>query len=64
MNFKPLSIYLIDYGTHTKLATFRIKQKNLNHFFDVDGEFSLSDEFLKRGVIVVTELEEDEEGIF
>lgn len=64
MNLKPLSIYLIDYGTHTKLATFTSKQKNINHFFDTDGVFSFSDEFIKRGRITITEMKDDEEGIF
>lgn len=64
MNFKPLSFYLIDYGTHTKIATFTNKEKNINYFFDIDGKFSLSDEFLKKGTITITEIEDDEEGIF
>lgn len=59
MDFKPLTNYLIDYGTVSKLATFQHKDKGINFFYDKDGIFALSDDFISSGKVTITEMEDD-----
>lgn len=59
MDFKPLTAYIIDYGTVSKLATFTHTEKGINYFFDKEGIFALSDEFISSGKVTVQVMEDD-----
>lgn len=59
MQFEYGETYLIDYGVVSKPATFIKNQDGNNHFFDISGEFTLSDEFISRGKVTISELYED-----
>lgn len=59
MQFENGGTYLIDYGVVSKPATFIKHQDGVNHFFDMSGEFTFSDEFISRGIVTISELYED-----
>ncbi|OMD67622.1 hypothetical protein [Paenibacillus odorifer] len=59
MKFERGNIYSIDYGNITKAATFVSSEDGLNLFFDINGEFALTDSFIAKGAIAITELDTD-----
>jgi hypothetical protein len=59
MTFKSGVIYSINYGNVTKAATFVSAKDGLNSFFDINGKFALSDTFIAKGTITITELDTD-----
>lgn len=57
MTFERGSNYLINYGSFSKVATFVETANGKNVFFDLDGEFVFSDEFLAQGKVIITLLD-------
>ncbi|MBU7316123.1 hypothetical protein [Paenibacillus oleatilyticus] len=59
MQFERGSTYLINYGSFSKAATFVEVTHGKNLFFDLDGEFVFSDEFLAQGKVIIAQLNDD-----
>ncbi|GMX64412.1 hypothetical protein Elgi_36810 [Paenibacillus elgii] len=59
MTFERGSSYLINYGSFSKVATFVETEDGKNLFFDLDGEFVFSDEFLTQGKVILSRLKEE-----
>ncbi|OME55424.1 hypothetical protein BSK59_13175 [Paenibacillus odorifer] len=57
MKFERGATYSINYGNVTKAATFVSSNDGINMFFDIAGKFGLTDNFIKKGLVIITELD-------
>lgn len=60
MTFERGSNYIIFYGCFSKAATFIEASDGKNVFFDSNGEFIFTDEFLKQGKVIITSLNDED----
>ncbi|WP_157793916.1 hypothetical protein [Paenibacillus donghaensis] len=51
------NIYLINYGSFSKVATFLRSEDGNNEFFDMNGKFILTDSFLSKGTVKIETIE-------